>query len=42
MVNRCVISMETSLWSGTGSVSASLHAAVLIGGWVILVRMTES
>lgn len=36
MVNKCAISTETSLWSGTSSVSACLHAAVLIGGGIFL------
>lgn len=34
MVNKCAISTETLLWSGTSSVSACLHAAELIGGGI--------
>lgn len=41
MVNKCAISMETSLWSGTSSVSAFLHAAVLNRWRDIFVCMIE-
>lgn len=34
MVKWCVISTETSPWSGTSSISACLHATVLIGGGI--------